>query len=84
MVLFAAIDGVAVYSLIAISTGILASAVYGDRVHEVELDWRIRTASVSGSIPQAIGAMFVSDLGVIAKYIRVFTVLSYGVPVSWR
>jgi hypothetical protein len=56
------------------------SAVYGDRVHEVELDWRIRTAfRFLGSIPQAIGAMFVSDLGVIAKYAGVFTVLSYTV-----
>jgi hypothetical protein len=78
---FAAIDGVAVYSLVAISTGeILMSAVYGDNVHEVELDWKIRTAfRLLGSIPQAIGAMFVSDLGVIAKYTGIFTVLSYTV-----
>jgi hypothetical protein len=81
IVLFAAIDGVAVYSLIAISTGeILMSAIYGDRVHEVELDWRIRTLfRLLGSIPQAIGAMFLSDLGVIAKYAGIFTVLSYTV-----
>jgi hypothetical protein len=32
-----------------------------------------------GSIPQAIGAMFLSDLGVIAKYAGIFTVLSYTV-----
>jgi nucleoside recognition membrane protein YjiH len=54
------------------------SAVYGDKVHEVELDWRIRTVfRLLGSIPQAIGAMFVSNLGVIAKYAGIFTVLSY-------
>jgi hypothetical protein len=81
IVLFAAIDGIAIYSLIAVSTGeILMGAVYGDRVHEVELDWRIRTAfRLLGSIPQAIGAMFVSDLGVIAKYAGIFTILSYTV-----
>jgi hypothetical protein len=81
IVLFAAIDGVAVYSLIAISTGeILMGAVYGDRVHEAELDWRIRNAfRLLGSIPQAIGAMFVSDVGVIANYAGIFTVLSYTV-----
>jgi hypothetical protein len=81
IVLFAAIDGVAVYSLIAISTGeILMGAVYRDRVHEVELDWRIRTVfRLLGSIPQAIGAIFVSDLGVIAQYAGIFTVLSYTV-----
>jgi hypothetical protein len=75
------IDGIAVYALIAISTGeILMGAVYGDRVHEVELDWRIRTAfRLLGSIPQAIGAMYVSDLGVIAKYAGICTVLSYTV-----
>jgi hypothetical protein len=55
-------------------------AVYGDRVHKVELDWRIRTAfRLFGSIPQAIGAMFLSDLGVIANYAGIFTVLSYTV-----
>jgi hypothetical protein len=81
IVLFTAIDGIAVYSLIAISTGeILMGAVYGDRVHEVEQDWRIRTAfRLLGSIPQAIGAMFLSDLGVIAKYAGIFTILSYTV-----
>jgi hypothetical protein len=81
IVLFAAIDIIAVYSLIAVSTGeILMGAVYGDRVHEVEKDWRIRTAfRLLGSIPPAIGAMVVSDLGVIAKYAGIFTVLSYTV-----
>jgi hypothetical protein len=81
IVLFTAIDGVGMYSLMAISTGeILMGAVYGDRVHEVEQDWRIRTAfRLLASIPQAIGAMFLSDLGVIAKYAGIFTVLSYTV-----
>jgi hypothetical protein len=81
VVLFTAIDGIAVYSFIAISTGeILMGAVYGDRVHVVEKDWRIRTAfRLLGSIPQAIGAMFISDLGAIAKYAGIFTILSYTV-----
>jgi hypothetical protein len=81
IVMFAAIDGVVVYSLIAMSTGeILMGAFFGDDVHEFELDWRIRTAfRLLGSIPQAIGAMFLSDLGVIVKYAGIFTVLSYTV-----
>jgi hypothetical protein len=75
--LFAAIDSVAVYSLIAMSTGgILMSAVHGEHVHEMERDWRIWTAfRMLGSIPQAIGAMFVSDLSMIGKYAGIFTVL---------
>jgi hypothetical protein len=81
IVLFTAIDGIAVYSLIAISTGdIFMGAIYGDRVHEVEKDWRTRSAfRMLGSIPQAIGAIFLSDLGVIAKYAGIFTILSYTV-----
>jgi hypothetical protein len=81
IVLFTAIDGIAIYSLIAISTGdILMGAVYGDRVHDVEKDWRVRTVfRLLGSVPQAIGAMFLSDLGVIAKFAGIFTILSYTV-----
>jgi hypothetical protein len=55
-------------------------AVYGEHVHGMECDWRIRTAfRLLGSIPQAIGAMFVSDLSVIANYAGICTVLSYTV-----
>jgi hypothetical protein len=81
IVLFTAIDGMAIFSMSAISTGnILMGAVYGDRVHEVEKDRRVRTLfRLLGSIPQAIGAMFLSDLGVIAKYAGIFTILSYTV-----
>jgi hypothetical protein len=64
-VLFAAIDGVAVYPLMAISLGdILMGAVYAEKFHEVKDDWRVRTFfRLLASIPQAIGALFVKDLG---------------------
>jgi hypothetical protein len=81
IVLFAAIDGCAIYSLIAVSLGdIIMGAVYQERVHQAEQDWRLRTVfRLLGSIPQAIGAMFFSDLGVIANYTGIFTILSYTV-----
>lgn len=67
IVLFAAIDGVAVYPLCAISLGdIMMGAVYEDRVHEVENRWTIRTSfRLLASIPQAVLAIFVDDLGVM-------------------
>lgn len=81
IVLFAAIDGVAVYPLIAVSLGgILMGLVYGDQVHEAETNWKIRSAfRLFASVPQAIGALFIDDLGVIALYTGIFTILSYTV-----
>jgi hypothetical protein len=55
-------------------------AVYGDRVHDVEEDWRIRMAfRLLASIPPAFGALFLSDFSVITKYTGIFTILSYTV-----
>ncbi len=52
-------------------------AIYGDRVHEVEQDWRIRTVfRLLASIPSAFGALVVSDFSIIAKYTGVFKILS--------
>lgn len=67
VVLFGAIDGVAVYPLNAIGLGeILMGSVYEDRVHEVQRDWRVRTAfRLLASVPQAVGSLFVKDLGVM-------------------
>jgi hypothetical protein len=81
IVLSAAISVVPVYSLIALPTaGILMGVVYGDRVHKVEKDWRIRTAfRLLASIPPAFGALVLSDFSVIAKYTGVFTILSFTV-----
>jgi hypothetical protein len=63
IVLSAAISVVPIYSLMALPTaGVLMGAVYGDRVHEVEKDWRIRTAfRLLASIPPAFGALALSD-----------------------
>jgi hypothetical protein len=81
IVLSAAISVVPIYSLAAIPTGgIIMAAVYGDRVHEVEQDWRLRTAfRLLASIPPAFGALFLSDFSVISKYTGVFIILSYTV-----
>jgi hypothetical protein len=81
IVLSTAVHMIPQYSLVAVPTGgILMGAVYGDCVHEVEQDWRIRTAfRLLASIPPAFGALFLSDFSVIAKYTGTFSILSYTV-----
>jgi amino acid permease len=67
VVVFAAIDGLAVYPLCAISLGeILMGTVYEERIHEMEGKWKVRTLfRLIASVPQAIGSIFISDLGVM-------------------
>jgi hypothetical protein len=81
IVLSAAISVIPIYSLIALPTaGILMGAVYGDRVHEAEQEWRIRTAfRLLACIPPAFGALLLSDFSVIAKYTGIFMILSFTV-----
>jgi hypothetical protein len=81
IVLSAAISVVPQYPLMAITAGgILMGAVYGDRVHEMEQDWRTRTSfRLIASVPPAFGALFLTDFSVIAKYTGVFIILSYTV-----
>ena len=79
VVLFAAIDGLAVYPLMCCSLGdILLAWVFGDKAHIAEKDVKTRIFfRVLASLPQCVGALFVRDLGVLAKYGGVFTILSY-------
>jgi hypothetical protein len=81
IVLSTAVHFIAQYPLLVLSVGgVLMGAVYGDRAHVVEKDWRIRTAFwLLASIPPAFGALVVSDFSVIAKYAGIFTILSYTV-----
>jgi hypothetical protein len=81
IVLSTAIHFILQFPNLALPTGgVLMGAVYGDRVHEVEQDWRIRTAfRLLASIPPVFGALVVSDFSVIAKYTGIFTILSYTV-----
>ena len=67
IVLFAAIDGLTVYPLCAISLGeIILGTIYEERVHKMEDDWKIRTCfRLLASAPQAVGALFINDLGVM-------------------
>lgn len=67
IVLFAAIDGLAVFPLIAVSLGdILVGAFYGKDAHEYRNEWKRRSAfRLLASIPQIVGALFVQDLGVM-------------------
>ena len=83
--LFAAIDGLAVYPLICVSLGDnLLHAVYGIGAHEAEKNWKIRSFfRLLAAVPQAIGSLFVRDLGVLAKYAGIFTLLSYTAAPSW-
>lgn len=64
VVLFAAIDGVAVFPLICVSLGdILLGAIYGEKAHEYSKDWKRRTAfRLLASIPQTVGAIFMNNL----------------------
>lgn len=77
--LFAAIDGMAVYPMLVIALGdILMGIVYGDNVHSAEQNWKIRMSfRLLAAIPQAVGAIFISDLSFITNYAGVCTLLSY-------
>ena len=67
IVLYGAIDGVAVYPLNAIGLGeILMGSIYEGSVHEVQKNWRVRTTfRLLASVPQAVGSLFVNDLGIM-------------------
>jgi hypothetical protein len=84
IVLFAAIDGIAVFPLITISLGgILMGAVYCERMQDAEQDWKKRTLfRFLASVPQVVGAVFVRNLGKIALYTGIFTVISYTIAPS--
>jgi hypothetical protein len=81
ILLSAANSVVPIYSLIAFPTmWILMGAVYGDRVYEVEQDWRIWTVfRLLACIPPAFGALLLSEFSVIAKHTGIFMILSFTV-----
>lgn len=64
VVLFAAMDGVAVFPLISVSLGdILLGFAFGEKVHEYHDNWKWRTAfRLLASIPPTVLAMLVRDL----------------------
>ena len=65
IVLFVAIDGLAVFPLIALSLGdILLSAFYG--AQSTKQSWKIQILfRLAGSVPQLVGAIFINDLSVM-------------------
>jgi amino acid permease len=65
IVLFAALDGLAVYPLLCISLGdIVMGACYEDKFHVMQENWKVRVGfRMLASVPQSIGSMFVTDLG---------------------
>jgi len=70
IVLFAAVDGLAVYPLIAVSLGdILMGAMYEDQVHDTQNKagwWKRRLCfRLLASVPQGLGALLVKDLGIL-------------------
>lgn len=79
VVVFAAVDGLAVFPLMCTSLGdILLAGVYGDQAPLKEEDVKTRIFfRLVASVPQCIGALFVDDLGKLAKYGGVFTIVSY-------
>ena len=76
IVLMAAVDGLAVYPLNTIPLGEgLLGFFYGTK-YEPTRKTRVMF-HVLASLPQAFGAFFFPDLGRIAQYAGIFTVLSY-------
>jgi hypothetical protein len=79
IVWMAAIDGLAVYPLntIPLAEGLMGFW-YG--THRRPEDWRSRGVFyVLASLPQGVAALWIRDLGRIAQYAGIFTVLSYTV-----
>jgi len=86
VVLFPALDALAVFPLCTISLGeILQDAWQGEGNASSDeklkkFGWKERLPfRLVGCVPQIIGAAFVSDLSVIANYAGLFTILSYSV-----
>jgi hypothetical protein len=80
VVLMAAIDGLAVYPLNSIPLGEgLMAAVHGENLENTLAlhPWYRVLYRLLASLPQGIGALFISDLGSLAKYGGIFTLVSY-------
>jgi hypothetical protein len=69
VVSFAALDGLAIYPLVAVSLGdILMGAFYEDAIHYVKKrNWKKECVffRILASLLQGVGALFVRDLGVM-------------------
>lgn len=86
VVLMAAVDSLAVYPLNAIPLGEgLMAAVYGHSIDDTvaESKWCRAAFRLLASLPQGIGALWVHNLGSLAKYAGIFTLLSYTVCPSF-
>ena len=81
VVVFPALDALAVFPLCTISLGeILLEASSSDEEAKNPTSWKKRLAfRLVGCVPQIVGAAFVSNLSVIANYAGLFTILSYSV-----
>ena len=81
VVVFPALDALAVFPLCTISLGeILLDASSSDEEAKNLTSWKKRLAfRLVGCVPQIVGAAFVSSLSVIANYAGIFTILSYSV-----
>ena len=83
--LFAAVDGLAIFPLLAAIMGdVLLGAVFGERAYKMEQKRWVRTLFrlVGAGMPPIVGAFVVQDLDVIATYSGIFTILSYTVAPS--
>lgn len=80
VVMFAALDGLAVFPLLCSNLGgILLAGVFGDKAALTDQDMKTQIFfRLVASLPQSIGALYVNDLSVIAKYGGIFTLLSYS------
>lgn len=80
IVVFAALDGLAIFPLLCSTLGgILLQAVFGEKALYLEDDFKLQVVfRLLAAVPPSIGALFVQDLGVVAKYGCIFTLLSYS------
>jgi len=81
IVLFAALDGLAIFPLLCTTLGgIILHAVAGDKASSYEDNIKIQIlCRLLAALPQSIGALYVQDLGVVAEYGCIFTLFSYSV-----
>jgi hypothetical protein len=79
--MFAALDGLAIFPLLCSTLGgILAQTVKKKEVIRIDDD-DFKTQiffRLLAALPPSIGALYVQDLGVLAKYGCIFTLLSYS------
>jgi len=84
VVLFAALDRLAVFPLLCTTLGgILRDAFLGDDCSSKASKTTVVFFRLLASVPQLIGAVYIDDLRILAKYGSIFTLLSFWAGPTW-